>query len=208
MVFQATGVRKSCKRFNLPGHAHALTFSCYQRRPFLLSDLARQSLAKAIESATARDYFDLWAYVVMPEHVHMVVWPHAKEYDVSALLKGIKQPVARSVLRHMRDSNPIGLWQFATGEPGRPHRFWQAGGGYDRNISGYETLLRMVAYLHGNPVRRGLARFPTDWTWSSARDWEGAEPGPVSLSLSSFSGSLPRRLELSQLPVASGMMQP
>ena len=58
--------------------------------------------------------------------------------------------------------------------------FWQYGGGYDRNITGGKTLLRMIDYLHNNPVRRGLIERAIDWKWSSAAAPEGGI-GPIRL---------------------------
>jgi len=52
-------------------------------------------------------------------------------------------------------------------------RFWQPGGGYDRNIVTQKALLSSIRYIHANPVRRGLVQNPLDWEWSSARWWEG-----------------------------------
>ena len=49
------------------------------------------------------------------------------------------------------------------------------GGGYDRNITCGKTLLRMIDYLHNNPVRRGLLERACDWRWSSAAHYEGGE---------------------------------
>jgi putative transposase len=52
-------------------------------------------------------------------------------------------------------------------------RFWQPGGGYDRNITSIEALRAMIDYIHANPVRRGLVARPEDWEWSSARWYRG-----------------------------------
>src|SRR5580704_11953175 len=54
--------RKACQRFNEPGHAHALTFSCFCRRPFLSKDRSRMWLVEAIDQARQIHAFDLWAY--------------------------------------------------------------------------------------------------------------------------------------------------
>jgi putative transposase len=43
------------------------------------------------------------------------------------------------------------------------HRFWQPGGGYDRNITTTEILRAMIEYLHAKPVRRGLVAKAEDW---------------------------------------------
>lgn len=55
------------------------------------------------------------------------------------------------------------------------HRFWQAGGGFDRNVRDEDELLREIDYIHLNPVRRGLVKTPCDWAWSSARWYAGEE---------------------------------
>lgn len=55
-------------------------------------------------------------------------------------------------------------------------RFWQPGGGYDRNITSIEALRAMIDYLHANPVRRGLVARAEDWDWSSARWYAGMRP--------------------------------
>ena len=52
------------------------------------------------------------------------------------------------------------------------HRFWQPGGGYDRNITTAAGLRAMIDFIHANPVRRGLVAEPKDGEWSSAR-WYG-----------------------------------
>jgi putative transposase len=52
--------------------------------------------------------------------------------------------------------------------------FWQSGGGYDRNITSPRTLLRMIDYLHENPLRKKLVADPQDWHWSSARHYAGS----------------------------------
>src|SRR5258706_7229226 len=84
--------RKRCRRENLTGHAHFLTFSCFHRRPYLSRDRTRQWLIDSIAHAMAQHHFDLWAYAIMPEHVHLVIFPRQEEYGVSAILTSIKSP--------------------------------------------------------------------------------------------------------------------
>jgi putative transposase len=49
------------------------------------------------------------------------------------------------------------------------YRFWQRGGGYDRNLISKDAVISSIQYIHANPVRRGLVETPEDWPWSSAR---------------------------------------
>ncbi len=158
-------------RFNIPGHAHELTFSCYRRRPLLDSDHAKDLLADAVNYAAIRHEFDVWAYVFMPEHVHILLFPHSQIYSIPAILKGIKQPVAQSYVAWCRESDPGRLERMRTGKDKPAYRFWQKGGGYDRNYWTPDEIVKQIVYIHMNPVRRGLVEKPGDWEWSSARFW-------------------------------------
>jgi putative transposase len=173
------GYRKRCKRFNIPWDAHELTFSCYRRRALLSRDRTRNYLAQAVALARNVHSFDVWAYVVMPEHVHLLVWPRRDDYSVSAILKTLKQSVSRKAIGYLRRTNPDGLRALATGQKHCPYRFWQDGGGYDRNIRTAAALRKAVEYAHNNPVVRELVPRPEDWIWSSCRDWEFGEEGPI-----------------------------
>jgi putative transposase len=67
--------RKRVRHYDLPGHAHELTFSCYRRLPLLVDDSSREELARTIDRAVSRHGWRLTAFVFMPEHVHLVVYP-------------------------------------------------------------------------------------------------------------------------------------
>src|SRR5439155_14585118 len=128
--------RKRCKRYNVPGQAHYLTFSCFQRRPFLSRDRSRQWLVDAIDRARTVHALELWAYVIMPEHAHVIIYPKQEAYDVSAFFATVKLIVSRNALHFIKSHAPEFLEQMADRQPsGRTsYRFWQRGGGYDRNL--------------------------------------------------------------------------
>ena len=66
------------------------------------------------------------------------------------------------------------------------YRFWQRGGGYDRNIVEPQTAHQEVQYFHHNPVRRGLCQQPEDWFWSSAADYARLRTGPIRIDFESL----------------------
>ena len=185
---------KTCRRYNEQGHAHALTFCCYKRQEFLAKQRSCQWLAEAIDLARAKHAFDLWAYVFMPEHVHLVICPRQSVYDVSKILATLKQSVTRKALAYVRNSAPAFLERMLDEQPnGRKHyRFWQRGGGFDRNLWSQKVLVAEIDYVHANPVRRGLCERTEDWTWSSAADYALVRNGPLALNLE----SLPRMLHV------------
>jgi putative transposase len=169
--------RKRRKSFNDPGHAHELTFSCYRRWPMLGKDRARAWLIDALANSRRRWNIELWAYVIMPEHVHVLLCPREECYDMALILKALKQPVSRNAVRYLRRHAPDWLAKLRVTQPsGRvQHHFWQPGGGYDRNIVHDKTAWACVDYIHDNPVRRGLVDSSTQWPWSSARWYAGLE---------------------------------
>ena len=152
-----TEFRKTCRRLNEPGHAHALTFSCFQRRPFLSKDRSRQWLVEAIDRARVTQQFDLWAYVIMPEHVHILLCPHGRDYSMASILTAIKKSVANRAITYVRHNAPGFLPQMEDRQPNGAvaYRFWQRGGGYDRNLFEPSYIWQMIEYIHANPCRRG-----------------------------------------------------
>jgi REP-associated tyrosine transposase len=169
-------IRKKVKRYNIAGHVHSLTFSCYRRARLFDAEVFRNMMIESLVAAKQKHAYYLLAFVIMPEHVHLLVSPHRTEYNISGFLQGVKQPVARKAGIWLRKNNVKLLEQlqcFSKG--GYRFRFWQAGGGYDRNILSRETMLKVIEYIHANPVRRKLVEQPSDYWWSSAAWFEGKE---------------------------------
>ncbi len=82
------------RRFNTPGHARFLTFSCFRRRPLLGSADRLDWMIDALRLAQERHRFDLWAFVIMPEHVHLLLLPRAASAALGPMLTTITQSVS------------------------------------------------------------------------------------------------------------------
>jgi putative transposase len=169
--------RKLVRSYNLPGEAHELTFSCFHRLPLLNKERTRKWFLEALDHARRHCNFSLWAYVIMPEHVHVLIWPREPTHEVRLIRTALKVSVQRKALAFLRRNAPQFLDRLRDEQPNGEvhHRFWQRGGGYDRNVRDPDTIHRMIEYIHNNPVRRGLASQPLDWAWSSARFYAGWE---------------------------------
>ena len=168
---------KRVKHYDLPGDARFLTFSCYQRLPLLSKDRTRIWLVQAISSSRVEYAFDLWAWVIMPEHVHLLLFPGPPFHKMDRILSAIKQPVGSKAIGYLKRKDPDFLQRLTVKNRGRTyHRFWQAGPGRDHNLYEPATVHAAIEYIHQNPVRRGLVARAEDWPWSSARDWAGLEP--------------------------------
>jgi len=176
-----TSPRKQRRSYDFPGDPHFVTFSCYQRQKFLSKDRTRQYVVEAIARAQTSLSFDLWAYVIMPEHVHLVLLPRDSA-PMAAILKSIKQSVARRAIHWLKANAPEFLVRLEEHKNGRMvYRFWQRGGGYDRNLRSAADIHEKIVYTHENPVRRGLVADAVLWKWSSAAAWESGSDVPLAI---------------------------
>jgi putative transposase len=138
--------------------------------------------------------YDLWAYVVMPEHVHVVLLPHSG-IRISQILTTLKQSVSKHAILWLQENAPGFLPKLADHQPdGRcVHRFWQRGGGYDRNLRSEADIYEKIEYIHNNPVHRGLVVDAKDWPWSSCHAWETGKDDPISIDRASLPRILSRK---------------
>ena len=159
-------------------HLHFITCSCYRRLPFLRSARARDRFLVILEQTRRRYRFVVVGYVVMPEHVHLLI----TEPDVgrpSTVMQVLKQRTARALLpkRGHRDRRQRKLF----GE--EPQRaFWQARF-YDFNVWTAKKRVEKLRYMHRNPVKRGLVESPEQWRWSSYRRYLLGEVGLVQVNV-------------------------
>lgn len=172
--------RRHRRHCNDPGHAHELTFTCYRRFQFLKAERTCQWLVESIDEARQDLKFDLWAYVFMPEHVHLILRPRETGAEIESILKAIKAPVGSRAIKYLKQHAPEWLPRLTRRRGRKKERlFWMSGGGYDRNVIEPAILLSMVEYIHRNPVRRGLVEDVADWRWSSAAWFLGVGESPL-----------------------------
>ena len=148
------------KRYQTDSSYHFLTFSCYHRLPKLNNDRARVVFEQVLEAVRRRHGFFVFGYILMPEHVHLLV-SEPTAYPLATSLSVLKSESAK-VLK--RESVP----------------FWQARY-YDFNLFSQMKFVEKLRYIHRNPVTRGLVEKPEDWPWSSYRHWSRGEIGRVEI---------------------------
>lgn len=139
--------------------------------PLLTNDDWRERLSRKIHSACEEEAFDLVAFVYMPEHVHLLVYPTQPEPQLGRFLARVKQPFSKEIKQILMDSQSTLLDKLTVRErPGKLcFRFWQEGPGFDRNIFSPLAIQASIDYIHQNPVTRGLCLQAVEWRWSSAR---------------------------------------
>ena len=165
------------QRFYGRGDLHFVTASCYRRLAFLGTPARRDLLLQVLELVRQRYRFVIVAYVVMPEHFHLLM-SEPSEVSPSLVIQALKLGVARRIISaqrrgEQRDGKP---------ELPLPHppgsRRWQTRFN-DFNVWSGRKRGEKIRYIHRNPVRRGLVESPEQWPWSSFRAYAYGEPGVV-----------------------------
>jgi putative transposase len=148
------------KRFQKAEALHLITFSCLQRLPLLRTADAKNVVEVILEQARARHEARIYAYVLMPEHVHLLVNEPPMSL-VGEFLKAVKQITSRK----LRGGYPR-LWQ---------ERY------HDSSIRGEAARTEVIRYIHRNPVKRGLVAAPGDYRWSSFNHYATGVRGVVEI---------------------------
>ena len=121
----------------------------------------RDLFEDGLQKAHLRCRFDVVGYVVMPEHVHLLVSEPGRELLAVAL-----QALKLSVTRRAR-TRPFWLPRY-----------------YDFNVRTDAKRIEKLNYIHWNPMKRGLVDRPEDWRWSSYRYYQTGERGRVTITSS------------------------
>ncbi len=149
------------KRYQEAKQFHFITFSCYHRKPLLLRPEAKDVFERVLEQVRSRHTLAIAGYVLMPEHVHLLV----DEPPVTPLAT-VLQVLKQTTSRHLKAKKEQHFWQT---------RY------YDFNVSSHAKYLGKLRYIHRNPVRRGLVDRPEDYPWSSFRRYALRESGVVTI---------------------------
>jgi putative transposase len=153
---------------------HFITFCCYHRRPYLQCAENRTRFVELLSETRAKHCFRIGGYVVMPEHVHLLL-SEPLDVPLSLAVQVLKHRVSYEMRRsqeHYRRSNGT--------QPCAKLRFWQRRY-YDFNVWSEAKVKEKMDYMHQNPVKRGLVQYSFDWPWSSFCSYEKGEMGLIKI---------------------------
>ena len=161
------------QRFQIEGHVYYITTVVYGRLPIFTRPSFILPLLDSLNFYRHKQDFKLLGYVVMPDHVHLILWPFGPA-TVSEIMRDYKKFTSTRITRQAKVEQ-IEAWTSAFGragkETGRSHnKVWQDSY-WDVNIYSERLLRQKLNYLHRNPVRAGLAEKPEDYVYSSYRNY-------------------------------------
>lgn len=134
----------------------------------------RDAFAEQLRLTQARRRFYLYAWVLMPNHAHLLIREPGRG-DLAGILRTLKVGLSKRVMRRWSELDALVLDRLIDARGVRC--FWQPGGGYDRNLFSEAEFDEKVRYIHENPVRSWLVGRPMEWAWSSAPWWGGERAG-------------------------------
>ncbi|MHB1957119.1 MAG: REP-associated tyrosine transposase [Sulfobacillus sp.] len=148
------------QRFHRSGQTHFITFACWHRRSNFADPTTRPVFEAALERIRQDYLLCVYGYVVMPDHVHLLLSEPRRE-TLAVAIKSLKQGVSRRLIGDA------------------PH-FWQKRY-YDFNLRSQEQCREKLRYIHRNPVKKELCAWPEDWEWSSFRHYATGQEGIVEI---------------------------
>ncbi len=149
------------RRYQQARQLHYITFTCFHRNKYLGTAAARDVFEQTLERVRRWYGFYIVGYVVMPEHVHLLVSEPVRS-TLAVALQMLKQVSSRKL-------------------PQRGGKaFWQKRY-YDFNVWSEQKRVEKLRYMHRNPVKRGLVANPEDWKWSSFRHYLTGVEGVVEI---------------------------
>jgi putative transposase len=182
-------VTEGLHRFYGGRDLHFLTLSCYKRRPYFKSAERCDLFLRTLERVRRRYRLVVLGYVVMPEHVYLLV-SEPQRATLSTAIQALKLGVVRSLVisdegamaPNPRSRKRSETWGTpSVGGSKQSNHFWQARF-YDFNVWTEKKRIEKLRYIHRNPVARGLVAAPEQWRWSSFRWYSSGETGPVRIN--------------------------
>jgi len=188
-----------------PKHTHLLKYNIgvhflmaktFKNTPYFGDPRCALMFCEELEAARVRYGFHVLAFVVMPDHVHLLLWWDTEarpDLTISKIAWAVKGLSARRIVDYLKSRVGAGTGVgdgIAVAYPGvllrpvwkpadKPHyrnwryKIWQKGAGYDFNIYTEKKLREKVDYIHANPIRAGLVEKPEAYPWSSAANYAG-----------------------------------
>jgi len=144
-------VPRGLHRFHQSQLSHFLTFSCYHRQRYFGSPEVCDLFLRCLEDTRRHFALRIYGYVVMPEHVHLLL-SEPEHGSLADAMRYLKLGFSKRVRSQRQTAAPASFWQ---------KRY------YDRNVRDECEFTVKLRYLHRNPVKRGLVKEPGDWKWSS-----------------------------------------
>jgi len=148
----------------------SITSVARDRLPVFRTDALKKIVCAALDEARHSGAFSIFAYVIMPDHLHLITDGARKPSDTLRFVNGIS---SHRVISYLKENNyTASLIKLRDTQKARGHAYslWDGHSNF-LPVFGESFFMQRVNYIHQNPVRAGLAACAEDYQWSSIRCW-------------------------------------
>lgn len=170
-------------RYQIQGHVYYITIVTYGRLPIFTRPSFVIPLIDSLNFYRYKLQFKVIGYVIMPDHVHIIIWPFGTP-TISEIMRDFKKFTAIRLIRQAEAEGLtewIAAFQRAGDETGRgDNKVWQDSY-WDKNIYSEHFLRQKLNYVHRNPVRAGLVEQPEMYPYSSYRNYVSGDQSLIEI---------------------------
>ncbi|MDD5359813.1 MAG: transposase [Sulfurovaceae bacterium] len=156
-----------------PTHPHFVTCTILHWLPLFTRQESVDIILQCFRYLQQNDNLKLYAYVILENHIHMVV----RSNDISKSMESFKKYTANELLKLLQKENiktilnQLRFYKKAY-RVDKVYQIWEEG--YHPKLMQTDAMMiNKINYIHQNPVKRGYVDEATHWRYSSARDYEG-----------------------------------
>ena len=160
-------------RWNYSGYPYFITTTVVEWAEVFKGKAYFDILCKSLIFCKDKYICKLIAYCLMPNHVHLVLWPDQSS-AISDFMRDFKKFTSVQIRKALEHEGEVELLNIlkanAEGAKGQVFKLWKNRFD-DLVLNRRETMITKINYIHANPVRKGLVSVPEDWFYSSARNY-------------------------------------
>jgi putative transposase len=177
LILYTLAVRNIAVMLYANQHAEFMTGTCLEWKPLIESDSSKEIIIDSLRFLSRESRVCINGFVLMSNHFHLI-WQVMGDYERKNVQRDFMKYTAQKILdKLIKADSPI-VKQLHVQAADRKYQFWERNS-LSISLTTERFMLQKLNYIHNNPVRAGLCRYPEDYRYSSARfylwnerDWD------------------------------------
>jgi REP-associated tyrosine transposase len=150
------------------GNSHFVTFRCAGKRKLLEHPAPRQIVISVLSGLVDKGKVEVVAFVVMPDHVHALMWYPNGDSEHSKVVQTLKRLSSHCLIKYFDRHTPGFTKKLTVVRNDRKIRALWTRRFYDMNVDCHKKVEEAIEYIQNNPVKAGVVADCGDWKWGSA----------------------------------------